>query len=140
MFGDDGHSEEGLESTVQRQAVVDLQDLKRGDGIITMSKAQAGVLRTIISAIDKESDYRELLIRANFMSPDEADRAANALAWANRYGVSIGPILDKIAARCAVKAERVEQALAGLTTIRFQTNRGKGKYDNKREKRSPISE
>jgi len=140
MFGDDGREdEEELEKTTRTEAVLNLRDLKRSDGIITMSKPQAGILQKVLSAPETSKEYRQALLLLDFMSPDEADRFSGAISFALRYGIPIDPIIDKALSRCSVKAGRVEAVIRAMTHINFSNaNRGK-KDDSRNTRKSPIS-
>ena len=141
LFSDDGNeNEEEMEKTTRTEAILNLRELKRSDGIITMSKPQAGILQKVLSAPETSTEYRQALLLLDFMSPDEADRFSGALSFAFRYGIPIAPILDKALSRCSVKAGRVEAVIRAMTHINFSNSNRYGKKDDSRNPRkSPIS-
>jgi hypothetical protein len=138
-FGPNGHGspEELIEERQVKGAVFKLEQMKRGDGNVVKSmEAQLGVLQRIVTAPQKNEEYRQALLLANFLSPEEADRAVNAIAWCNRYDGDLGPIVDKLIARCAVKGGRVADVIDALTHMRLTTNYS-GRQDGSNP-RSPI--
>jgi hypothetical protein len=125
-----GGDEDGVAADIVKDRIAELEKGRTPGFTSAGNKHELGVLQKVITAIEKEQDYRQLLMKADFLTTQEADKAANALAWAMRYGVSIRPVLDKIAARVSVNARRVEQVLDGLTAVRLQNNRNWGKGNN----------
>lgn len=103
----------------------------------TSIEGKLGVHQRIITAVLKDSDYRQLLLMAAFDNKQEALLAADAITERLRYGVDITPICDRVVAQCAVKAAHIERVLASMNSFSLQTNYGgrvpdwKKKQDNK---------
>lgn len=139
---DNGHNaqsaEEMFETQQTKRAFFNLEELKRGDGnVVKMSEAQLGVLQKIATAPKEDDEYRQALLLAEFLSPEEADRAVNAIAFCRRYGGDLTPIVDKIIARCGVKGGRVIAITDALTHMRLTTNYS-GSRNDRTNSRSPI--
>lgn len=75
-----------------------------------------GVLQRAITAVAKDDEYRQILLLAAFDNKQEAMLASDAITERKRYGVDIQPILDRVIAQCAVKAERLNRVLTAMTT------------------------
>jgi hypothetical protein len=139
-FGNgNGHLEVGevLENQMTKQALIRLD--KRGDGNIfgQMDAQQLGVMQKMATAPVKDDDYRQALLLANFMSAEESDRAVNAIAFCQRYGGDLTPIVNKIIARCAVKGGRVSELIDALTHMRL-TQTTSGPNGNRNKTNSPL--
>jgi len=139
LFQNDGHNPQDAESILEenatKKAIFRLDEYKRGDGsVVQMTDQQLGVMQKTATAPAKDSDYRQALLLARFMNPEEADRAVNAIAFCQRYGGDMRPIIDKIIARCAVKGARVEDIKDMLTHMRLTTTSSgnNGNRDSKR--------
>jgi len=140
-FEDDGDDAGALEDDIKKGALVNLQNLKRADGIITMGKAQTSLLQRVITAPQHSKEYRQILLLLDFMSSDEADRFSGAISFSLRYGIPIDPIIDKALSRCSVKANRVEAVIRALTHINFSNNnQDRKRNDRQSTRKSPLSQ
>lgn len=97
-----------------------------GSGILPSGQARIGVLMRLLSAVKDEKEYRQQLLTSDFIDDEEADRVAAAIAEANRYGLSLTPIIDWCAARCSVNKHghgksRAVLGIEGLTHSTFTT-------------------
>ena len=122
---------EDLELEIQKE----LRNSNREDGsggdsnaVSAANQARMGVLLRMLSTIKDEQDYRQLVLLADFLDDEEADRVAAAITEARRYGLSLDPILDWVTARCAVNKlghgkSRVAIAVEGLTHSTFTSYR-----------------
>lgn len=114
-------------------AILNVKDMKREDGIFTrgLSTAQSGVLQRSMTAIDKDTDYRQELKTAILQSTDESDKVAAAINEAERYGCSLKPIVDWLIARSAgVNGGRLKAIFETISHTTFTTN-----YQGKTKKR-----
>jgi hypothetical protein len=124
----------------QKGAIINLSDLKRGDGILTRSApAYQSLLHRALTAISDNQEYRQELKSALWASGvDEADDAVAALNECACLGMDPTPIVDQIIARSAGKAhELLYRTLETLTHSTFTTNYQGNKDGNKRAG-SPI--
>ncbi len=132
-----GHgSPAALAETEQiKKAIFKLDGMKRGDGnVVQMSEQQLSVLQKIVTAPDKDEQYRQALLLSQNLSNEERDRAVNAIAWVKRYGGDMGPIIDKIIARSGAS---ILPFLDDVFTHMRITNSGAPKRG--RDSRSPLS-
>lgn len=83
-----------------------------------------GVLQRIVTAVAKDSEYRQILLLAAFDNKQEAMLASDAITERQRYGVTIQPILDRLVAQCAVKSGRVDKVLHAMTNYTLNTGFG----------------
>ena len=96
-----------------------------------------GVHQRIITAVQSDKEYRQVLLTAAFDNKQEALLASDAITERIRYGVDITPIIDRVIAQCAVKGMRVETILNSMSTYTMNNNyRGnvpdwKKRQDNK---------
>lgn len=129
---------------IEEELRKDLQGREReepggeGTGVLPSGQARVGVLMRLLSAIRDEKEYRQQLLTSDFIDDEEADRAAAAVAEANRYGLSLTPIIDWCAARCSVNKgghgkSRVVLGVEGLTHSTFTTL---GRRDRDKEKQT----
>lgn len=136
--GDGHHSiEELAENEAVKGALVHLRDFKRGDSsIATMAKSGLGVLQKLATAVlqkEEEHEYRQILLLADYLSTEEADRVSAAVAEAQRYGLSLTPILDWITNRCAVRGGRAN-LIKEVLTHQIITTQRQGFWKNKDER------
>jgi len=138
---DDGHSiEEEAVEQVLKGTRLNLTDLKRKDGILTLSSpGYQSLLHRVITAIGKDEDYRQELKIALFSSSDEADNAVAALEECFELGMNPSPIIDQIIARSSGhNHDLLYEVLKTLTHTTFTTNYQKGQKNERRS--SPISQ
>jgi hypothetical protein len=126
---------------LERDIEKELRDRRReggedgGAAVSQDDKARIGVLLRLLTAVQDEREYRQAIIISSLKNDEEADRVAAAFAEANRYQLSLSPILDWLAARCAVDIQghgesRAQLGIKGLTHSTFTSMR----YgDNKRK-------
>jgi len=147
---DDGHGDvETLEGTAEIEAE-ELRRVAMGDaaktvddlvqhGVDSISLQQKlGVLQRIVTAVEKDSQYRQILLLAAFDNKQEALLASDAITERQRYGVPIKPILDRIVAQCSVKADRIDRVLRAMTNYTLNTNYG-GKLPHWKKKQEDKS-
>ena len=137
---DEGNGHDGLSADF-KGPIIDVNDLKREDGLLTRSTPQyQSLLHRVISAIKDNKDYRQELKTALFASPDEADEAVSALDECSVLGMDPTPIINQIIARSAGKNhDLLYEALRTLTHTTFTTNYQKGsKNASARYPSSPI--
>lgn len=100
-------------------------------------EGKLGVHQRIITAVQKDSEYRQVLLTAAFDNKQEALLASDAITERLRYGVDITPIVDRVIAQCAVKGMRVSTILNSMNTYNIHGNYNgripdwKKKQDNK---------
>jgi hypothetical protein len=138
----DGHRnlEDLAESEAVKGARINLNEWKRGDSsIATMAKSYQGVLQKLATAVLKKEEvqeYRQILLLADYLSTEEADRVTAAIAEALRYGLSLTPILDWITNRCAVGGGRANLIKEIMTHQVITTQRSAwNKKDERIDKR-----
>jgi len=121
-----GHGFEDLAATeVFEGAHLDAKRMSRDDGIFTrgLSQSQSGVLQRAMTAEIKDSDYRQELKTAFFLSTDESDRVVAAINEADRYGCSLKPIVDWLIGRSAgVHGGRLRAIFETISHTTFTTN------------------
>ncbi len=145
--GNGDNPEDAAVEEVFKGAVLRLEDLKREDGIITkgLTNAQQGILNRLLTAINKDDDYRQELKTAFFRTPEESDLAIEAINERLMCGVSIQPLVDKVIARSAgVNASRFRALLDAYSHATITTNREKPEdkkhwYNNDKSK-TPFSQ
>jgi len=137
-----GHNspEELAETEAVKGALINLRDYKRGDSsIATMAKSGLGVLQKLATAVlrkEEIQEYRQILLLADYLSTEEADRVSAAIAETLRYGLSLTPILDWITNRCAVRGGRANLIREILTHQIITTQRSSwNKKDERIDKR-----
>ena len=121
--------------------IINVNDLKREDGLLTRTSPQyQSLLHRVISAIKDNKDYRQELKTALFATSDEADEAVSALDECFVLGMDPTPIINQIIARSAGKNhDLLYEALRTLTHTTFTTNYQKGnKNVNPRYPSSPL--
>lgn len=134
--------EDDVLSKLEEELKKELKDRDRestesdGSGILPSGQQRAGVLMRLLSAIKDEAEYRQQLLTSDFIDDEEADRVAAAIAEANRYGLSLGPIIDWCAARCSVNKQghgksRAVLGIEGLTHSTFTTMGRNGRDHDK---------
>lgn len=131
-----------IDQVVEEQAkgaIINLADLKRGDGILTRSSpSYQSLLHKFSAAIKDNTDYRQELKTALWSSTDDADDAVAALWECSELGMDPTPIIDQIIARSAGKShELLRSLLDGLTHSTFTTNYQGNKNANKKSN-SPL--
>lgn len=118
---DDNHNNGGdfvsnLEESIVKKQMQERDEMREAAGIIgDTSKGGMGVLKSLSVAPD---EVRNILLTANFMSYEEAEKVAAAICEARRYGCSLDPILDWVVAHCAISTEqrsRVEWLVRSMT-------------------------
>lgn len=118
----------------RRGAVLGLEDIDRKDGIFA-EHAQAqirgsgnqGVLVKLLTAVENDHEYRQVLKTARWPSQEDADRTWAALKECALYGVSPTFVLDRVICwQAGVGGELVKEVLDGLTHTTFTTNRQGG--------------
>lgn len=119
-----------------------IKEMKHGEGMLTGKDRYQSVLQRLAQTIKQDTDYRQALLLAAFLGPEESDRAVAAIAECKRFGVDITPLVDKIIARCAVKGAtggRVQAIVESLThqQITAQTSKDYQKQQQKNNK-SPL--
>lgn len=120
-----------------------LKELRHGQGIMTSgSRAYQSVLQKLATSInDPDKEYRQALLLASFLSPEESDRAVAAIAECRRFGADVIPVVDKIIARCGVKGYeggRVGTIREALTHQQITTNLPQKKALEKLNKKTPL--
>ena len=115
-MGEEGSNHNPVETAQQeafKGAFLKLSELKREDGVMTRGNPSAGgLLNRIMTAEDKDINYRQELKTACWQSPEESDLAIEAINERLMCGVSISPLVDKIVARSAgVNASRIREIL-----------------------------
>ena len=131
-------------------ALLDLKELKRPDGIFThgLNNTQQGVLQRAMTAEKKDTDYRQELKTAFFLSTDESDKVVAAINESDRYGCSLKPIVDWLVGRSAgVNGGRLRAIFDTISHTTFTTNyQGANKKhfwsnrnDNKPSSGSPLN-
>jgi len=106
-------------------STIDVNDLNRPDGIITMSRASSGVLIKVMSPPDKTENYRDVMFILNFKSVDDADRFARAINYCKKWDIPLDGVLDQALARCSVKGHRVDQVIGAMTHVMANNNQRK---------------
>ena len=135
---------QGVPEVAFKGAVIDVNELKREDGIMTRAAPQTqSLLHRVITAEKDNSSYRQELKTALFASSDEADEAVSALNECFVLSMDPTPIIDQIIARSAGKNhELLYEALHTLTHTSFTTNyqnqKGKNNSGYPRQSNSPI--
>lgn len=129
---------ETLEKEIEKELMNRNRDDNSGgdsNAISSANQARTGVLLRLLTAVKEEKEYRQAVLMADFMNVEEADRVSAALTEARRYGLSLDPIIDWIAARSAVigsdgvnRARLVQQGLTHSTFTRFNIG-GKNKRE-----------
>lgn len=125
----ENNSFSNIEQELQKELINrDREGSQSGDSSAMMAarEQRMSVLLRTITAVKEENDYRQLIIMADFLDDEEADRVAAAITEARRYGLSLDPILDWVTARCGVNKaghgkNRVTAAIEGLTHSTFTT-------------------
>jgi hypothetical protein len=123
--GNNGHKTptEIIKEKVFEGVTLNLKDLQRQDGQIAealdkASKHHTGVIQSIITAVDKDDEYRQILKLANWKTPEEMDKAVIAISCCDRVGAvqTKRLILDKITAHSAgTNGWLLREALDALT-------------------------
>lgn len=125
--GDDGHRPLSLEEVVAQDAIKsvakEVEEFQEGPGSMSAGD-KLGVLQRIVTAVAKDSEYRQILLLAAFDNKQEAMLASDAITERQRYGVTIQPILDRLVAQCAVKSGRVDKVLHAMTNYTLNTGFG----------------
>ena len=128
-MGDDGGNGYDPVAEVEKEAfkgaVMNVADMKKSDGIFTrgLSNAQQGVLQRSMSAISKDTDYRQELKTAFFLSAAEADKFVASINEAERYGCSLKMNIDWLIARSAgVNGGRLRAIFETISHTTLTTN------------------
>lgn len=139
--GGDGHgTPKSFEEVVAQDALKEVageveEFMQYGAGSLSAGD-KLGVLQRIVTAVAKDSEYRQILLLAAFDNKQEAMLASDAITERQRYGVTIQPILDRLVAQCAVKSGRVDKVLHAMTNYTLNTgfNRKLPFWKSKQEK------
>jgi len=105
----------------------------------TIGMQRKGVLQTLIHAILKDGDYRQVLLTATFRNEHQAVAWADAINEALRYGASIRPHVDRIIAMGSVGGRlrsEVVQAVSSYTINTPQAGGNKPKWLNRSDRES----
>lgn len=156
MSDDNGHKtieqmamEKALDKTF-KGTTVRLEDLIRQDGVVTeaidksMSHSQ-GVIQTLITAKDADSDYRQILLLGRWKNQEHRDKFVKALAVCRITGAKMAAktLLDQITADSAGDNGAIRhESIEGITHTTFTTQEhlDRKKHDNSRtHSSSPIS-
>lgn len=137
-----------LDEILDKEMADRVKEMRHGEGLLTSGKqGYQSVLQRIATAIgDSDKEYRQSLLLASFLSPEESDKATAAISECKRYGVPITPIVDRIIARCAVKGAtggRVQDIKEALTHQNITANTPGGfkkMFQNQNKKNSPLGE
>ncbi len=134
------HTEEEIVEEAFKGAHLNLNELKREDGLLTRGGPNyQSLLHRAISAIQKNEEYRQELKTALFANSDEADNAVSALEECFELGLDATPIIDQIIARSAGKNhEMLFKALDTLTHSTFTTNYQGRNNGNGNKKTGPL--
>lgn len=140
-----------IKEKVFEGVTLQLKDLQRQDGQIAealdkSSKHHIGVIQSVISAVDKDEEYRQILKLANWKTPEEMDKAVIAISCCLRVGASktLRLILDKITAHSSgINGWLLQKALDALTHQTVTTeeimNRKNKQRGNTTANSSPFS-
>lgn len=131
---------DALEAALQEELATRQREDTGGEtnAIGESGKQRTGVLLRLLSAIQDEKEYRQQLLTSDFVDDEEADRVAAAFTEANRYGLSLTPVIDWCAARCSVNKQghgksRAVLGIEGLTHSTFSVfGRNRDKKEDKR--------
>jgi len=136
-----GHNEEEQTEQAFKGAILNVNELKREDGILTRTSPNyQSLLHRVISAVSNNKDYRNELKTALWASSDEADMAVAAIWECDELGMDPTPIIDQIIARSAGRNhELLYEALRTLTHSTFTTNYQGKQNARQNSSRSPIS-
>lgn len=103
-----------------------IKEMQHGEGMLTGGNRQyQSVLQRLAQSVKQDAEYRQSLLLASFLGPEEADRAVAAIAECRRYGVPITVLVDKIVARCAVRGAtggRIQSIIEALTHQQITAN------------------
>ncbi len=144
---DEKDLQDDLDEILDKVTADRVKELRHGDSLLTGGKqSYQSVIQKMATAIgNTDTDYRQALLLASFLSPEESDKATSAISECKRYGVDITPIIDRISARCGVKGAtggRVENIIEALTHQSITSNipggTKKGFLNNRNKKDSPI--
>lgn len=132
---DNNEKYDALEKEIVKELANRDRDNSGGESSAIMESQQQrmSVLLRTITAIKDDNEFRQLLLLADFLDDEEAETVAAAITEAQRYGASLGPILNYVTAKCAVNKNRhgksrVAQVIEGLTHSTFTTvNQGQNK-------------
>ncbi len=143
----DGNLGEGAVGEAFEGARLNLDELKRPDGILTTMNTggQGGVLHRLITAEKDALAYRQELKTAFFLSENQVDNFLAAVSEAKRYGCSLDPLHDWLIAHSAgIKGGRFRAILETLSHTTVTTNytgkEGKRWWrNNDKNKTSPLT-
>lgn len=130
-----------LEEQIVRESISKGIETKPGDNSAlgdAQQQQRGSVILKTLTAVETEN-YRQLILLADLLDDEEADRVAAAITEARRYGQALDPILDWVTARCAVNKSghgksRVTAALEGITHSSFtvqQPQQKRGMFGNR---------
>lgn len=121
-------------------AQLNLEDLKRGDGVVSRpTQMSQSLLHRTISSVKENADFRQELKQLNFMTTDEPDDLISALDECVELGMSETPIMNTALARSAgLHHELLFKVYDTLTHNTFTTNYKKDAGGNKKPS-SPLS-
>lgn len=142
---DEYNVQEDVNDILDKVTADRIKEMQHGEGVLTFgNRAYQSVLQKIATAInDPDKEYRQALLLASFLSPEESDKAVYAIAECRRYGAPITVIVDRIIARCGVKGftgGRVQDIKDALThqSITTNTTAGMKKVMENQNKKSPL--
>lgn len=154
-MADNGNGHKSLADVVEEKVfegvTKDLKDLVHRDGMLAesidkSSKQTLGVIQTMITAIDDDEDYRQIIKRARWRGQEHRDKYVKAINACIITGSknALRHILDMITAESAGdNGVWAHEALEGITHSTITTrqelyNKGKS-YDSYGSKNSPLS-
>ncbi len=116
-------------------------DIQVGIGSDQMEQ-KLGVLQRMITAVQADKEYRQILLLAAFDDKTEALLVADAIDERERYGVDIHPILNRVICQCAVHGDRMQRVLNAMSQHQLTTNFGSSNWKpgwKKRDDNNGIS-
>lgn len=85
-----------------------------------------GVFQRLMTVPLNDTEARQTLYMAMFRDEKQASLACAAIAHCRRYGATIDPIVNKIAAQCGVQGARVREIILGMNTQNINSNNPQG--------------
>lgn len=132
---------------------VDLIELMKQDSLVAQSLDKAshqrlGVIQRVITSVNDDSEYRQILKLARWRSQEHIDRTLNAIAACRTCGATkaLKFIFDKITAESAgINSENLKEAFEALThtstTYDWRSNQyGKKNGHRDRDASGPITQ
>ena len=136
----DEQREEGQGGDQPVGAQINLEELKRGDGLLSRpTQVNQSLLHRTISSIKENAEFRQELKQLNFQNSDEPDDLISALDECEELGMSQTPVINTALARSAgLHHELLFKVYDTLTHNTFTTNYKKDAGGNKKPS-SPLS-